>query len=59
MFEFGKQMKFDEKASGKNNTRDKIFVNLLKTPAIMAGSLRKKSLSKLEGNKRDFIFQSQ
>ena len=44
--ELGKEKKFDFKGIGRKSPRDKSLVNLLKSPAIMAGSLKKKSSSK-------------
>ena len=39
MYEFAKEMNFDLKAPGKNATRDKTLMKLLKSPAIMASDL--------------------
>ena len=50
MFEFAKGMYFDEKALSNTSTRDK-SIRLLKSPAIMAGFLKK---SKPIGVLRDF-----
>ena len=36
MFEFAKEMYFDEKASGKKSKRDKFLKTLLQSPAIMS-----------------------
>ena len=46
MFEFAKEKYFDEIALGSKSTGDKTLIKLLKSPAVMAGSLKKKSLSK-------------
>ena len=51
MFEFAKGMYFDEKALSNKSTRDKSLIRLLKSPAIMAGFLKK---SKPIGVLRDF-----
>ena len=40
MYEFGKEMYFDEKALGNKSVRDKSLIRLLQSPAIMAGSLK-------------------
>ena len=45
MFEFAKEMFFDEKAIGNKSIRDKFFNKLLNSSAAMAGSLKDKSLS--------------
>ena len=45
MFEFAKEMYFEEKASGNKYTRKKTLIKLLESSAIMAG-LSKKSYSK-------------
>ena len=39
-YEFAKEMCFDEKALGNRSTGDKSLIRLLKSPAIMAGSLK-------------------
>ena len=44
--ELRKEMKFDFKAIGRKSPIDKYLVKLPKSPAIMAGSLKKKSSSK-------------
>ena len=46
LFDFGKEMYFDEKTLGKKSTRDKSFMRLLQQPAIMTTSLKKKASSK-------------
>ena len=38
--DFAKEMYFDEKALGSENTRDKSLIILQKSPAIVAGSLK-------------------
>ena len=40
MFDFAKEMYFDEEIVGNKNSRDKSLMRLLKLPAIMAGSLK-------------------
>ena len=35
-YEFAKEMNFDDKNIGRKSPRDKSFVELLKSPAIMA-----------------------
>ena len=45
IFEFAKEMNFDEKALGKKSTRDKTLIRLLDSPFIMAKSLQKESFS--------------
>ena len=42
LYEFAKRMLFDEKALGNKSTRDKTLIKLLKSPPIMAGSLKEK-----------------
>ena len=39
MYDFAKEMNFDPKAVGKKSTRDKTFIKLLKSPAIMASGV--------------------
>ena len=46
MYTFAKEVYLDEKALDKKSTRDKFLVRLLQPPAIMTGSLKKKSSSK-------------
>ena len=45
LFEFAEEMYFDEKDLGNKSTWDKTLIRLLRSPAIMAGSLKKKFLS--------------
>ena len=42
MFEFAKEIFFDEKAIGNKSIRDEFFIKLLKLSAAMAGSLKDK-----------------
>ena len=39
MFDFAKEMFFEETALGKKTTRDKSLIRLLKLPAIMASGI--------------------
>ena len=39
MFDFAKEMHFDQKAVGKKSTRDRTLIKLLKSPAIMASGV--------------------
>ena len=41
MYDFAKEMNFDLKAQGNKSTRDKTFIKLLKSPAIMASGISK------------------
>ena len=41
MYEFGKEMKFDIEKKGRKSGRDKGFIRLLKSPAIMASGISK------------------
>ena len=52
MFEFAKEMSFDEKALGNKSTRDKSLERLLKSPAIMASGI---STIFLPGNPMNFV----
>ena len=45
IFEFAKEMNFDEKALGNKNTSDKTLLRLLDSPFIIAKSLQKESFS--------------
>ena len=38
MFEFAKEMNFDQKAIGKKSTRDKRLIKLLKSPGLMVSA---------------------
>ena len=60
LFEFAKEMYFDEKASGNKRTRDKALIKLFKSSGIMAGSLKKSkpksgSTSFLSPNPNDLL----
>ena len=46
IYEFGKQMKFNIQQKERNNLRDESVIRLLKAPAVMGGSLKKKSSAK-------------
>ena len=46
MFEFANEINFDEKALSKESKRDKSLISLLKSSAIIAGSLKRKSFPK-------------
>ena len=39
MYDFAKEMNFDVKGQGTKSTRDRILLNLLKSPAIMASGI--------------------
>ena len=39
MYDFGKEMHFDEKAPGNKSDRDRSFIKLLNSPAIMASGI--------------------
>ena len=54
MFEFAKEMNFDGTAFFYKSTGDKTLIKLPKARAIMAGSLKKRSL-KTNGNEQDFL----
>ena len=41
LYEFGKEMKFNSKQKRRKSDRDKSFVRLLKSPAIMASGVSK------------------
>ena len=41
MYDFAKEMHFDQKAIGKKSTRDRTLIYLLKSPAIMASGITK------------------
>ena len=41
MYDFAKEMHFDEKRQGRKSTRDKSLIKLLKLPAIMASGISK------------------
>ena len=41
MFEFAKEMYFDEKAFGNRSFWDNFLIRLLKSPAVRAGCLQK------------------
>ena len=41
MYDFAKEMHFDQKALGNKSTRDKTLIKLLKSPAIMASGVPK------------------
>ena len=43
VFEFAKEVSFDEKGSGIKSTRDNCLIKLLKSQAKIASSLKKKS----------------
>ena len=46
MYDFAKEMYFDEMALGDKSSRDHSLFRLLNSAAIMAGSLEKKRLTK-------------
>ena len=50
MYEFAKEMHFDEGALGDKSTQDKSPIKLLKSPAIMAGSLREPKRRRLSSD---------
>ena len=50
MYEFAKEMHFDEGALGDESTQDKSPIKLLKSPAIMAGSLREPKRRRLSSD---------
>ena len=39
MFDFAKEMYFDEKAPGNKSSTDRSFIRVLKSPAIMASGI--------------------
>ena len=39
MYDFAKEMNFDQKAVGKKSTRDRTLIKLLKSPAILASGI--------------------
>ena len=39
MYDFAKEMNFDVRAPGNKSTRDRTFIKLLKSPAIMASGI--------------------
>ena len=41
LYEIAKEMFFDEKALGNKRTSEKSLIRLFKSPAIVAGSLKK------------------
>ena len=41
MFDFAKEMNFDQKAVDNKSTRDRTVINLLKSPAIVASGIIK------------------
>ena len=41
MYDFAKEMHFDERRVGNKSTRDRTLINLLKSPAIMASGISK------------------
>ena len=47
MYDFAKQMHFDQKAVGKKSVRDRTLINLLKSPAIMASGVTTLFLSEI------------
>ena len=55
MFEFAKEIYFDDKALGNKRTRDISNKRLLKSPAIMARSLRNQNQQWIY---EIFVFQS-
>ena len=50
MYDFAKEMYFDDKTLGNKNGRDKSLIRLLKSPTIMAGSLKESKLRFLSSN---------
>ena len=41
MYDFAKEMHFDERRVGNKSTRDRTLINLLNSPAIMASGITK------------------
>ena len=54
LFEFAREMFFDEEALGNKSTGDKTRNKLPKLPAIKTGSLKSKSISEAKTNKTRF-----